>query len=85
MQGASQMLATSSNMPTRMTAPTGISGGSIGMSAGCMPYSSADTKQNTNQVGLKVNTIYLNVLVSQTNFIITDLFYPEFFCSILLL
>ena len=65
MQGASQMLATSSNMPTSITAPAGISGSSTGMSSSCIPYSSADTQQNPNQVGLKVNTIYLNVSFAQ--------------------
>ena len=50
MQGAAQMSVTSSNMPTGITASTGISGGSTGMSAGSTPNSSTGTQQNANQV-----------------------------------
>jgi len=50
MQGAAQMSVTSSNMPTGITASTGISGGSTGMSAGSTPNSSTGTQQNANQI-----------------------------------
>ena len=55
MPGATQMSAAPSNMPTGITAPTGISGGSTGMST-----SDFSAQQNAYQVNL--NTFEISLL-----------------------
>ena len=54
MPGATQMSAAPSNMPTGITAPTGMSGGSTGM-----PTSKFSAQQNAYQVNLNTFKIYL--------------------------